>query len=396
MMQPRKNATSGEAATQPLPLRTATDRTSLPYPGPGLEESKEEIVHKPSRPQRFLWLSGIVLLICTAVGAGWVLNHSQDGTAYPPEGKDQASAAPPDSIFAIGRVDVYGDLRKISPPPGRVEWVAAEGAGVKKDDIILKIDKRWPGLVVQEAESALADAQALLKKAEANRDKNKIDIKMQENVIVGTINLRDAKRLDYNKKKSLKEAILEEQLAIADKMLKALETQVDVEKGKLQELKLPFPEIDLEQARNNVAAKKVQLEKAQLALRECDVRAPTDGTILRVFVSPGEHFVKEMKWAMQFCPDAKRVVRAEVLQEWAGLVKEGQDVIIEDDTVAGTRWHGKVQRVSGWIAPKREVMLEPFMVNDVRTLECLIEVLPGGPPFRLGQRVRVIILQGKS
>jgi hypothetical protein len=39
------------------------------------------------------------------------------------------------------------------------------------------------------------------------------------------------------------------------------------------------------------------------------------------------------------------------------------------------------------------MILEPFMVNDVRTLECVIDINPGGPPMRIGQRVRVTIQQ---
>jgi multidrug resistance efflux pump len=342
-----------------------------------------------------MWLGGILLLLSTAAGAGWVLNHSHDGNGY--AAQDQTPAVPPDAILAIGRVDVEGDVRKISPPPGRVEWIAPEGAHVKKGDVIVKIDNRYLNSAVDLARCALADAETLLKKARAGCENNKIDVQMQENVVRLKTAKKEAARLEYEEaiKKDLK-TVLPNQFAILGWTLKALEGEVAVEKDKLHKLKLPFPAIDLEQARNNVAAKKVDLDKALLALEECDVRAPTDGAVLRVFISPGEHFVKEMKWAMQFCPDARRVVRAEVLQEWAGLVKEGQDVTIEDDTVAGTRWHGKVQRVSNWIAPKREVMLEPFMVNDVRTLECLIDVRPGGPPLRLGQRVRVMILQGKS
>ena len=40
--------------------------------------------------------------------------------------------------------------------------------------------------------------------------------------------------------------------------------------------------------------------------------------------------------------------------------------------------------------------IEPFMVNDVRTLECLLEVTSEGRPLRIGQRVRVKIKQGAS
>jgi HlyD family secretion protein len=124
--------------------------------------------------------------------------------------------------------------------------------------------------------------------------------------------------------------------------------------------------------------------------------APEAGTVLRVFVNPGETAGPDAKVpAIQFCPNGKRIIRAEVLQEWASLIEKGQKVLIEDEARGGIKWHGTVSQVSDWITQKREVMLEPFMVNDVRTLECLIDVAPGGPPLRIGQRVRVTIQPSK-
>ena len=78
---------------------------------------------------------------------------------------------------------------------------------------------------------------------------------------------------------------------------------------------------------------------------------------------------------------------------FSGLPPVGQDVTIEDDTFAGATWQGRVVRVSDWFAEKRNKIFEPFMVNDVRTLECLIEVTSAGRPLRIGQRVRVKIKQ---
>jgi hypothetical protein len=98
--------------------------------------------------------------------------------------------------------------------------------------------------------------------------------------------------------------------------------------------------------------------------------------------------------AIEFCPQAPRVIRAEVMQEWAGRVKEGQAAIIEDDTRAGIHWQGKVKHISDWYTHRRSMLQEPFQYNDVRTLECIVSVDPGGPPLRIGQRVRVTIEQG--
>ena len=68
--------------------------------------------------------------------------------------------------------------------------------------------------------------------------------------------------------------------------------------------------------------------------------------------------------------------------------------VIEDDTRTGLRWHGKVKHLSDWYTHRRSMLQEPFQYNDVRTLECIVSVDSGGPPLRIGQRVRVTIKQG--
>jgi hypothetical protein len=58
---------------------------------------------------------------------------------------------------------------------------------------------------------------------------------------------------------------------------------------------------------------------------------------------------------------------------------------------AGPSWHGRVIRVSDWYTHRRSILQEPFQLNDVRTLECLIALDRGQQPLRIGQRVRVTI-----
>jgi hypothetical protein len=100
---------------------------------------------------------------------------------------------------------------------------------------------------------------------------------------------------------------------------------------------------------------------------------------LRVLTQVGETLGNQPKTAaIEFCPKAPRIIRAEVLQEWASRVKEGQEAVIEDDTGAGARWHGKVKHVSDWYTHRRSMLQEPFQYNDVRTLECLVSVDGGG------------------
>jgi multidrug resistance efflux pump len=95
--------------------------------------------------------------------------------------------------------------------------------------------------------------------------------------------------------------------------------------------------------------------------------------------------------AVDLCPDVPRLVRAEVEQAFAGRVAVGQVAVIEDDVQAGASWRGRVRHLSDWYTHQRSVLQEPLQFNDVRTLECLVDLDPGQPPLRIGQRVRVRI-----
>ena len=59
-------------------------------------------------------------------------------------------------------------------------------------------------------------------------------------------------------------------------------------------------------------------------------------------------------------------------------------------------WTGRVLRVGNWVARKRNPLLEPGEMNDVRTVECVI-ALDGNPEGLLvGQRMRVRIGRGNE
>ena len=54
-------------------------------------------------------------------------------------------------------------------------------------------------------------------------------------------------------------------------------------------------------------------------------------------------------------------------------------------------WRGKVVRLSDWYTHRRSMLQEPLQFNDVRTLECIVQLDPGQSALRIGQRVRVTL-----
>jgi hypothetical protein len=52
--------------------------------------------------------------------------------------------------------------------------------------------------------------------------------------------------------------------------------------------------------------------------------------------------------------------------------------------------------MSDWYTPRRSIIQEPLQFNDVRTLECIIQLDPDQQMPRIGQRVRVKLGQAAN
>src|SRR5262249_25369493 len=175
----------------------------------------------------------------------------------------------------------------------------------------------------------------------------------------------------------------EKELDAARAQVAELQAVLSAEQTKLEELKLNDPGLSVRRAEAELRAKQGALDRARLVLSECDIKAPADGTILRVLVTRGETLGSQPRQpAVLFCPHAPRIVRAEVEQESAGWVAVGQAAAMEDDASGGSRWTGKITRLSDWYTQRRSILQEPLQLNDVRTLECIITLDPNQPPLR--------------
>jgi HlyD family secretion protein len=336
-----------------------------------------------------IWL-GIGLLLASLIGIGLVTS-SPAGTA-PTQTPNDPSAGR--RAYALGHVAVEGGLTPLHPlQPGQVVHVEVhEGEEVEEGAPLIYLDDRLALAQIREAEAALGEAQARLAQAKNLPKQLQAKIEAQQAAVEGEqkklaaarTRLAQARRLFENKAGPV------EDVRFAEDTVQAQEKAVEAEQAKLRLLKLTDPAEEIKRAEEDVAAKEAQLDKARLALRHCTVWAPAKGTVLRINASDGQALGSEARQpAIIFAPNKPRIIEAEVEQEFAGRVAVGQKARIEDDTTGKGSWTGRVRRISDWFAHRRSMLLEPLQLNDVRTLEVIIDLDPGQEPLRIGQRVRV-------
>jgi multidrug resistance efflux pump len=342
--------------------------------------------------RRFLLLGFAALgtLAAVTAGAGWVLKDlaTRDQRTSP------APAVP--GLVSFGHVDVEPGVISLSPVlPGRVAHVSVrEGEAVAAGAVLVRLDDRLFRIKTQQAEADLAAARAQLFQLRSLPEQHRARVAQQQAAIDAAQSKLAAGRLELARKRNLHERDLLaiEELRVAEELVKVLEAAERAEREKLTDLWEVVPEAEIARAEAAVAAKEGQLNEARHHLDECALRAPSAGTVLRILVGAGDILGAQPRQpAVLFCPATPRIVRAEVDQEFAGRVAVGVDVLLIDERGGKGSWRGKVVRLSDWYARPRSVLNEPLQFNDVRTLECIIELDADQPVPRIGQRLRVLI-----
>jgi multidrug resistance efflux pump len=357
--------------------------------------------HTPAPRRRwlsFVCLLGVASLAVSMIGAGWMMRTN----AGPSPGTGLATGDTGALLHCIGHIDVQDGLAYPYPlRPGRVAAVKArEGQAVKKGDVLFLMDDSLEREDLKLAEQAISSAtEQAAEKVRLARRKHKTLVEAQTQVIEAAWRKLQQAELAAAHKRELvkKNALAAVEADVADKQVEEAAAHVKAQEATLEAINRDAEEIarSEKEANDGVTRLKMLRDKAKLVRDECAVKAPEDGTVLRLDVQAGNVLGPQPKApSLIFCPaNSVRVVRAEVEQEWAGLVRKGQVATIQDESSSGsgTSWKGQVSEVSDWMAPRRSILPDPSQRFDTRTLECIITLDPGQPPLRIGQRVRVAL-----
>lgn len=345
-----------------------------------------------------IWVLGLALLLSSVGGAVWVVHiRAEDdppGLPDAPAPRAGKSLMQADGVVCRGEVSVDGKISDLYPYPGQiVEIPVSENQIVKEGTVLLRLDDKQQKIAVRQAEAALQAARAELENAKKLPEQQQIQIAAQKIKIEAAAAAMGAAQSKVDRVEGLfgiKQADVKE-VEIAKNLFKEAEANWRGQQEVLREIQLRNPINDINKATASVIGREATLAEANLALDHCTLTAPIDGMVLRIQAAKGEMAggLSPRPPAIQLCPNTPRIVRVDVEQEYVGRVKEGMSVEVLDEIRVSGRWKGKVRRVGDYYTGKRNP--EPLAFNDLRTLEAIVDLDPGQPPLKIGQRVRVVI-----
>ncbi|MGL4420490.1 MAG: HlyD family secretion protein [Gemmataceae bacterium] len=316
-------------------------------------------------------------------------------------------------IICNGRVDADGFVVSLQlPQPGKVVRVsAAEGATLAIGDEILAIDSAPYELVVREAKAGVAGSLVEVDIAQQRLRQYPKQLEVKEKLIAAMTAEVDAaqhKVAIVKTQQSVASAVSTADVEIAEAAYRKLKNLRDVEITNLEEMRKADAKLELRAAQAKHEMAKVHQEQAEQAVRDCVLRAPSAGTILRLQAAVGGIFAMapatvtpmaagSSAGSVVFAPATPRIVRAELEQAYLGQVKAGMRAELRDDTRPDSpTWKGKVKSIAGWVAQRRSILFEPGEINDVRTTEVIIEFEANSEPVWIGQRMQVRLFRASK
>ena len=218
----------------------------------------------------------------------------------------------------------------------------------------------------READSAVAEADAILTRARADRERTQGLWKE------GVVSQSDADK--------------------AEQDLRVAESRASAARDRRDLLAAGAREEDLASAESGVALARAQLEDARAALEKTFVRAPIAGVILRRHRKAGESVSTQFDSPILTVADRSRIrVRIDIDEADVAKVAVGQRAYVTADAFGGTKFPGHVVRVGQLLGKKNLRTDEPAEKVDTKILETLVQ-LDRGSTLPLGLRVQAFIL----
>ena len=131
----------------------------------------------------------------------------------------------------------------------------------------------------------------------------------------------------------------------------------------------------------------------QERIGKCQIAAPIDGTVLRVYARRGESFSTVTPRPLFSLADTSaRHIKAEVDERDVDKLSVGQAVIVQADALEGRKLRGSVARISAMMGRKSISTGDPSDKSDRDILEATIDLDDNSRPLPIGLRVTVQFL----
>lgn len=344
----------------------------------------------------------IIAFIAFAVGAAgttWLVSYLKSGS------KDTAANAAAHTasdlqIVCSARISASGPEIALFPKiAGQVKAVKIkEGDRVQLgSSVLFELDDTMYRIKADGTLAAVNGAKAMLREAESEVAKVSLYKAMRNDAITVAQLTADAakKTLEGLKDQASKnpQYALQSEIDVAEIRLKQAQSQENYERKQLALLEMTDSKAKVDQAQANLGAATAEYNAAMENVKDCIIKSPADGMILQIMAGVGTQVAPGSPMPLAIlAPSGPVLVRAELDQEYLGKVVAGQRCTFKDESRADSVvWEGQVLSVNKQVRRPRSFLMEPGEVNDVRTVEVVIE-----PIFKttteelvLGQRVRV-------
>jgi len=272
-----------------------------------------------------------------------------------------------EQVVGIGKVEPEHAIVQLATATGGIvkEVLKWEGDRVSAGEILVKLDDERELLKVEQARSRLRSQQSKVEVEKSNLRETGIRLKNKQKQLAtsGSLLSKGAESGSAYDDLSAEAASLEANLA-----------------GSLANVQL---------AESQLAELGVELRQSEEEAGKKNLRAPSDGILLEMKVSPGEA-LNQLSVYAEFAPAGKKIVRAEVDESFATRLAEGQPVDIRfmgtDKVVA----KGKIITLSPFLKKKSLFSVNAGDQEDRLVREVKIS-LEGDTGLIINEKVECII-----
>ena len=305
-----------------------------------------------------------------------------------------SSSADRPVVVCQGAADVEGGLAELRPERiSRVVAVAArEGDRVEAGAVLLRLDDADVKQDKAAAQAAQTAAQARLDLASQEAKHHPGRVAQRRSALTAMSSRLAGARVTLKRQQELftKNLVGRSDVDLAREQVHELEASVESVRGRLDESADADPLLSVRAATAEVDVATARLAQADQAVSRCVLRAPSAGAVSAVRLHVGEIAGPTMAGAIEFVPDRRWLVRAELEQEFAAEVHRGQSARVRDEMSGAGPWPAQVVRM-GEVYERRRLRTDPTQFRDVPTVECVLRLEPGHPACAVGQRLRVSI-----